>query len=270
MTYDATESSAYSGNPVELYKFVVGTSKFLYTSTDSEHVYNSETYTPLTISRSSSEQTNEINRTAMKITVPRDTPIAELFIAYAPAAIVAVTVFRYHPSDGEFKAVWFGRVISPDFQGVKAVLHCEPVSSSMKRTGLRRNYQALCPHLLYGVACGVNQLTHQTTGSVTTISGGTLEVGAASAFADGYFNGGFIRHYTDTGLPDSRIIIDHVGSTLTIVTNFQELSVGDSVDVFPGCNHTMTDCDEKFENSENHGGFIHTPTASPFGGATVF
>lgn len=270
MTYDATESGQFTGNPVELYKFTLGTLKYRYTSDTVVHTYNSELYTPLTISRSEIEQTEVLNRTNLKIHMPRDTAVAELFKAYSPGEVVTVQVFRYHPDDGNFALIWTGRVIAPEWSGVKATLNCEPITTALKRNGLRRGYQAQCPHVLYGVDCGVNQLTYRTTDVVTTIDGVTLEVGAASAFANDYFSGGFAQWFDSDGVQQTRFISDHAGSTITLSAKFQGISVSDTVNLFPGCKHVMTDCDGKFNNSENYGGFAHVPDHTPFGGAVVF
>ena len=270
MTYDAKETSLRGGNPVELYKATLGTVDYLYNDSDSDIVYNSETYSPITISRSSIDQNDEINRSGIKVTVPRDNDLADVFRVYAPAEVVAITIFRGHLDDGEFKTIWSGRVISCDWSGVKATLECESVFSSLKRPGLRRNYQAQCPHVLYGVACGLNQLTHQTTDNVSVISGSTVSVPAASGFADGYFNGGFLQFYTSTGLGQVRFIADHTSDVLTLVAPIPELSVSDSVNVFPGCKHTLDDCTNKFDNLVNYGGFPYVPKVNPFGGGSAF
>jgi uncharacterized phage protein (TIGR02218 family) len=269
MTYDVTESSIYSGEPVELYKAVRGTTKFLYTSAQQAITYNTETYQPISIERTEIEQNREINRSSITVTVPRDMDIADQFRLYPPADIVSMTVFRGHPSDGEFKAIWVGRILSVEWSGIRAELTCEPIFSSLRRSGLRRKYGAMCPHVLYGVACGVNQLSNQLTGPVTIIGSGTLDINGLSGFADDYFTGGFVRFYTETGLGDTRFITAHTGGQITIPIAFQELVVGDSVDVFPGCNRTMDDCETKFNNLDNYGGWPYIPGVNPFGGGSI-
>jgi len=269
MTYNAAESSVYSGEPVELYKAVRGTARFLYTSASYAITYNGETYQPVSIERPEIEQNREINRSNIPVTVPRDLDVADQFRLYPPADVVSMTVFRGHPSDGEFVAIWAGRILSVAWLGIRAEMTCEPIFSSLRRTGLRRKYGAMCPHVLYGVACGVNQLSHQLTGPVTVIGSGTLDITGLSGFADDYFTGGFVRFYTQTGLGDTRFITAHTGGQITIPVGFLELSVGDSVDVFPGCNRTMNDCESKFNNLDNYGGNPYRPDVNPFGGGRI-
>jgi len=270
MTYETVEASVRGGEPVELYKFVVGTSKFLYTSTDSVIEFNSESYIPITISRNAINQDDEINRSGIDVVVPRDEGVANLFRASAPAEIVAVTIFRLHPNEDVFAAVWAGRVLSCEWEGVKASLACESVFSSQKRTGLRRNFQGSCPHVLYGSACQVNKLAHRVAGPVSLISSGSLTVPAAGGFSDGYFDGGFVQFFTVEGLADTRFISEHVGSVVSIPYAFQGIAVGSLVDLYPGCNHTTEECNTKYSNILNHGGFPYTPLNTPFGGASVY
>lgn len=270
MTYDATESSTYDGNPVELYRAVVGAQVFRYTSGIDAIVHNGETYTPIAISRTDVEQGKEINRQNLTITVPRDNPLALLFRAFAPASVVSMTVFRTHPTDGNFVTIWSGRVLSVTWAQSKAEMTCEPVFTSLKQYGLRRNYGPGCPHTLYSVGCGVNQLTYKTSGAVTDINGGVLTITGVSAFSDGYFNGGFVQYLTTTGALDTRMILSHTGGTVTIPMSFESLTVGQTVDVYPGCKLNLDDCENKYNNILNYGGWPYIPGINPFNGAVIY
>ena len=81
MTYTTYEQSVADGQPVELYRFAQGISRWLYTSGQAPVDYLSETYQPLTLARGAIEQANEIHRNGIEITLPRDCPVATLFIA---------------------------------------------------------------------------------------------------------------------------------------------------------------------------------------------
>jgi hypothetical protein len=54
----------------------------------------SETYAPRTLTRGAIEQANEIHRTGLEITLPRDDPLGTLFLAAPPEGIVSVTLYR--------------------------------------------------------------------------------------------------------------------------------------------------------------------------------
>ncbi|RLE34433.1 MAG: hypothetical protein DRJ61_05200 [Acidobacteria bacterium] len=270
MTYETVEASVRGGEPVELYRFVLGQTVYTYTSTEEEVEFGDETYLPTTISRSSINQNDEINRSGVTITVPRDLDIADLYRVYAPAGILAVTVFRLHPTEDVYATVWAGRVLSCAWESVKAKLECESIFSSKKRMGLWRNYQATCPHVLFDSGCRLNRFDYRVSGAIGAVNSGSLNISAAGGFADGYFAGGFVQIPTAEGLYDTRFITSHTGAVVDIPYPFAGAEVGVAVDLYPGCKHTTEDCDTRYSNILNYGGFPFIPPKSPFGGTLVF
>lgn len=264
MTYDARESSAYSGNPVELYEFNRGSSYWRYTSGDEDIAWNAQTWERVPISRTALDETGELNRVNLEITLQRDNPVADLFRLYPPGDIVTVKIWRKHRDDAEAVVIWAGRVLNCEFKGGEAVLHTEPVYTSIRRNGLRRFYQRQCPHVLYGPSCGVNQTLYKASGPVIAISGNTIQVAAAGSFANGYFAGGYVSWLSGAWVTENRLITDHTGVTLTLSAPILGLAVGLSVDVYPGCDHTLSTCQTKFSNHANYGGWPYIPTKNPF------
>ncbi|MCP5933964.1 hypothetical protein NL369_28010, partial [Klebsiella pneumoniae] len=90
------------------------------------------------IKRSSIEQGDEINRSSIEITLPRDNPLAAMFIASPPDGVISVTLYRYHASDGAAETIvlWKGRVGGARLSGSVLILKCEPIATSLKRPGL--------------------------------------------------------------------------------------------------------------------------------------
>jgi hypothetical protein len=84
MTYLTRETSPHDGQPEELYRFVQGTSRWLYTSAQAPVDYLSETYRPAAIERGTLEQATELSRGSLEVRIPRDLPLAQLFIAAPP------------------------------------------------------------------------------------------------------------------------------------------------------------------------------------------
>ena len=75
---------------------------------------------------------------------------------------------------------------------------------------------------------------------------------------DGYFTGGHIIFGDET-----RTIVDHVGSIVTIMYKFKELEDNDSVDAYPGCDGKIETCKDKFDNLLNFLGFPFIPVENP-------
>jgi len=270
MTYDTLERSLYDGAPVELYEFEMGPNRWRYTSADEDQLKDGQTYSKAPLMRSKLEISEELNRASMEIRVRRDNPVADLFRLYPPGAVVTVRIWRRHRGDAEFVLLWYGRILNCEFSSGEAILHSEPALTSLRRNGLRRFYQRQCPHVLYGSACRVAQSSYKVSGAVTVISGTGIEVTEAGTFADGYFDGGLLSWGSGAGVVESRIILGHLGTVLTLAAPVAGLAVGDTVDLYPGCDHTLSTCDGRFGNAENFGGWPYIPGKNPFNGTTIF
>ena len=81
MTYADREISTDAASPVELYEFRRGSSAWRYTSGSQDVVYNAFPYTAVLLKRGSIEQTNEIGRAGLRITLARDVEVVGEFIA---------------------------------------------------------------------------------------------------------------------------------------------------------------------------------------------
>jgi len=268
MTYAATEAAAQSGRPVELYEFLNGVAAYRYTSSDGDVVYGGNTYSAAPISRGAVEATSETARLALEITCARDLPVLDLFAFAPPETVVSVTLRRLHASDGEAITLWLGRILNVTLNNASAAIHCESVYTSLKRVGLRRLYQKSCPHVVYGTGCGLARSTYKATKTVSAVSGTTITVGSIGV-ADGYYAGGYLE-WTQSGVIHRRAIHSQTGGGLVVSFPIPGITAGASVDIYPGCDHTLSTCAGKFSNSLNYGGMPFFPTKNPFGGVALY
>jgi uncharacterized phage protein (TIGR02218 family) len=270
MTYNAKELSPYDSQPVELYEFAYANKVFRYTSADEPQAYLGNAFAPMPLRRDAIEQTQEINRSNIKIEMPRDADVAEEFLIYPPAEVMLLRIFRQHRGEADTVLIWVGRVMNCEWQGSIATLTCEAVFTSLRRTGLRRMYGAQCPHVLYGNRCGVVKNSKKVSGTVATITNNLIVVAAAAAKPDGYFNGGLFEFLAVDGITHKRAIIGHTGANITLSTGIRQLAETNAVDLFPGCKHTIADCDSTFANKLNYGGWPFSPELNPFDGKTLY
>ncbi len=270
MTYAAIESSAQSGRPVELYEFLDGATPYRYTSADGDIVYGGNTYTAVPISRGAVEATSETARLALEITCARSVGVLALFALLPPDDIVAVTVRRLHAGDGEAITLWMGRVLNVTLNNVSAEIHCESVYTSLKRVGLRRLYQKGCPHVVYGPGCGLDRNAFKSTKTVSTVSGTSITLAAMGAFVDGYFAGGYLEWESSGGYFERRAIRSQVGGVVTIGFPLPGLAAAASVNLYPGCDHSLATCTGKFANRLNYGGMPYFPSKNPFDGTIIY
>lgn len=269
MTFNSTETSASAGRPIELYEFINGNTAWYFTSAEYEISHQGKTYLPERIQRSGGKDTQELNQLAMTITVPISNQVADIFKFYPPTNITFVTVFRKHRGDPDGIVQWMGRVLNADFQGSTAELHCEPITTSIRRLGLRKYYQRECPHVLYGPDCRADRSKHEISTVARAVSGLSVLVENTKLEVDS-LAGGMLSWETPLGT-SWRFITSNSHDTVNI--NFpvrasddygRDLPPNTPIKLYPGCLHTVTDCTKKFKNLDNYGGFPFAPLQNPF------
>ncbi len=270
MTFEAYEQSVQLGAPVELYEFAVGLDTYRYTSADHNVEYLGRTFTARPMQRGAVEVSMEKARNNMTIKAPRDLPLADLYRVQPPSEVVTLSIFRYHEidPDAERVVIWMGRVLNVKWEQTSTVsIHCEPVTGSLSRPGLRRLFQRQCPHVLYGTKCGVSKATYLTETALTAVSNTTLTSPAFDALADNYLSGGMIEFDLPSGNVERRFITSHIGANIVISLPSSDIGVGVTVRAYPGCDHTISTCHSKFNNHSNFGGFPYIPQKNPMEGS---
>lgn len=278
MTFDAKESSRYQGNKAEFYLFQYGpgaTDYYAYTTAEQEVtkaglLASPVTFVPTTIDRDPVNVTGNMDKTSMPILVPQDSPVAELYSIYPPSYVVALTIFEAHVDDpdADWKVVWLGRIIGATWEESQARLAGEPISTSMRRPGLRRRWQYGCQHALYGTECGANKVAATATVTVTSVDGVKLVLPSGWATPERkpkYLNG--TVKWTAGGLNHVRRIVrvDATTNTLSCGGVLTGLAGGATVTISLGCNHQMDDCKDLHANIVNFGGDPWIPSKTPFG-----
>lgn len=242
---------------VEIYRFASKTERWLFTSAARSRTYLGETYEAVPIGRDKIEMTENIHKAALTVNVPRDNALASRYFADRPESTVTLTIFEIGgPSP---VTVWKGRIVSVNAAGAKVKITLESIFTSLNRPGLRAVYQLSCRHALYGAQCRVLSGQHQTLAEITAITGVTLNVSGIGDFADGWFTAGYLVQ----GGVRYRMVMAHTGSQITIDRPLRHKG---EIRIYPGCNHLMTDCRDKFGNLPNFGGFPWIPGQTPFEG----
>ena len=269
MTYQSKETSIEDGRPVEVYTFTVGAQQFFYTSAEDVVTIGSTNFTPRPISRENTREDPARRDADFVVRLPTSDDVAQTFVGQLPGVRVRLKVQRFHRSDTptpEVVTVFDGFVNAARFekQGRECVLVSRPVLASNGRTIPRRTYQGPCNHVLYDpLTCKVDDTDpafRAANRTVTSQVGNVLTVsGISPAYPDGHFTGGYVEAI---GQNDFRLILSHVGSTLTLLLPFAQ--VPPLVNVFAGCAHDVDTCSVKFDNVLNYGGFPFVPTKNPF------
>lgn len=270
MTYTAVDQSVQDGNPVLLFDFAQEASNWRYSNIAADITYNSNLYSAVPVMTDQVVQTSEISKSQIKITLPRDNALALVMLADPGDAPVTVTILRGHVDDNNYVTAWKGRVASSTVSGDKISMDCEPIFTSMKRPGLRARYQKTCRHALYQRGCGLSDSSFADAATANSISNLTVTLASDPSGVTGYYIGGMIEY---GGV--KRFVANHSGTTLTLLRSFEDLQTAISgsgptaVTLYPGCDHTTTTCESRFNNILNYGGFPYIPRKNPMGGSSI-
>lgn len=273
-TFEDQEVSPDSGKPFELYFFVYGpeaTDYYAFTNAVRQIVrpvegYGNVAFVPAPMLREAYKSDGKVDIRNMNIRTPITSDLARLFLDYPPAQTTIVTIYAGHfdQDEGEYPVVWVGKVLSSSRERNEQVLTCSSTIASMKRVGLRRNYQYACPYVLYGPQCKANREAATYAATVAEVNRNSL--GLVAGWAPGIppekFLGGML-HWTSEMGKEYRQITRITNGLLTFSGPIRDIDVGDTVYLILGCNHKMDDCRATHNNILNYGGQPWIPLKNP-------
>jgi hypothetical protein len=274
MSFNDRETSRAAGLPINLYDIRYGpedTSIRYYTNLATELVIGSGesaiTYLPLPIKHSDIVSTGGLDKTSVELELPESCDIAALYSSAPPSTVVSVIIRQGHAEDLDFKVCWAGKVLGGSFREAVLVLDCEPISSSLRRTGLTRTYQYACPLVLYGTRCGASKAAATSAATVGSVSGPLVTLSgdwAPSGLRD-KFIGGMAEWEDASGRVTRRGIVNRAGNVLTLSSEIPAMEASDTLSIVLGCSHLQEDCAEVHDNILNFGGQPAIPLKNPTG-----
>lgn len=276
LTLSNIESSFSLSRPVELYLFEHGARRFAFTSGSKKYLHvDGLVYEPLDISRGNITRTSDENKSSLGVTVPGDSAIPEIFRTGLPRDHVSLRIFRANlysveqfnfidrddiDTTAQFVNVFAGEVVQVRWNNTTAELTCAPVTALQRRQMLRMGYQSQCNNHVYDELCTLKLADWQESVTVTEIleNGFKIKVSGKSQ-ADAYYKAGIISRQSS----DFRSITNISGDTLTLISPFDALKVGESLELAKGCNGSAESC-QSFNNFDNFFGCLNIPTDNPF------
>jgi hypothetical protein len=268
MSFLSKKASRYGASPVNLYLVEFGSTPNAYTAyTDSDQpvTFNGKIYAPIPIARGNVVAQGNLDKSTLQITTPINTRLAEQFRVFPPSQVVRVTIYEGDVEENEYLLVWTGRILSCRRTKSQAEFTCEPVTTMLKRVGLRQNYQIGCAHVLYGPQCLASQSAGTITRTIEQVLATKIVLGVgwnSAILAEKYING-MISWENQNGREYRTILKIVNGQTLNLGGPTSGLVSGSSVDVILGCNHQMNDCLSLHNNIHNYGGQPFIPLKNP-------
>lgn len=276
MSLDQYDMSLDDGRPVYLYEFSLGALKWRYASSatdvgtrDPSNPPAYMTWAACAISHDAVKETGDATVDALTIEATIDIAPAQIYLTSPPLTPLLVRIYQKDVSDLEIYSMYSGEISQVNVPDIgKIVITCETIGVSLNRMGLRGGWQRSCPHTLYGPACRLNKAAHGVSCVISAIYG--ITVGMTTAIGGTNFSGGILEYTHPVKGVQAVMIETQVGPTdIALFGSTQELQVGMTVNLFPGCSHTPHDC-QAFGNYNNYGGVPSLPGKSPFDGSNPF
>lgn len=278
MAFADSEVSVERSRPVELYTISQGTEQFFYTSQEQAFTVGATTYNPVPLRRGRIASGPDSRDGIVEVEIPGNDTFARRYINVVPAQRATVTIDRVQRLEGTAPAdiirVFEGVVQSVAFteSGKLATLALQPVVASLSRPLPRETFSSGCNHILYdALTCQAvrgstapDSTPLRLVATVTGVSGignTELTVPGAAALPTGWFTAGQI---TLPGDEDTRMVINHSGSTIQLLLGFRVAVTGLSMTLDAGCAHDPNACVNKFGNFINYGGSPFVPDRNIF------
>ena len=269
MTFAAFETAQETGRPVELYEFLMGGEFFRFTSDQNDYTAAGNTFIRENVSRSQLRVLpggGQRDGEKLEVVLPAENGLVKKFVLVVPGKKPLMTLYRVHRNDPDQQLVTLfkGQVQSVSFtqNGRQATMQIAPLTVANSRPMPRHTYQNLCNHMLYDARCKIleTDVTFRKFLPVTAASGSTITATGAGAFGSDFFLAGFVEFQADF-----RLIVGQATDVLTLNLPFGVSPVGQTLRFQAGCKHRLvTDCQTKFNNVVNFGGFPFVPTKNPF------
>ena len=132
---------------------------------------------------------------------------------------------------------------------------------------LGRTFQASCDAALGDARCGVDltAAAFKGSGTVVSLSGDRgFAVSGLSGFAEGCFALGTLHWLSGANTGHRAEVLSHVSVGADVIitlleTPVRSIKVGNTFDIFAGCDKRFETCQAKFANAANFRGFPHIP-----------
>lgn len=266
MTYNEYEESQTNSQPYELYEFIGTYESYYYTSDLNSHTFNSKTYEPVAgLFRSEIViGTHEETDNTVSIEMPIDIQLVKDYAFQVTPPELIVNIYRLQRAESsDYKLYLTGTISAISTENNIATFTIPTLFSEMLSGNVPTIYvQTSCNHVLFDDRCGVSRTSNSVTTTVSSITDNqTIVVSSTGSFDEGWFEGGELLI---VGTGERRTISSQSGTTMVVNYVFADISIGDSIQITAGCDHSFDGeggC-PKFSNQAKFGGCPFVPGES--------
>ena len=258
MTFDTNLDAIEQVEIPELYALGYGGVFEYYTSFEKDLTFNSNLYLAAPIKRSGFSA--NVNMGSVKVTLAA--PLLPAFVRYIanqPMEPTHVIIYRALGTDlTDYVTLFEGDVQVVSLKDRVARASCEAKSAILTTMFPRIVFQSTCNWQLFDADCALSDAAFLVQTAVT-VSGSDLTAAVFATFSDGYFTGG--RALIEN---DERMIIKHVGNTITLHVPFDDrVETGTTIKCYPGCDGLHDTCENTFSNTIAFLAMPYIPSTNP-------
>ena len=255
MAFIDDEKSVSDSAPVELYTFVTNVGTFRRTSLNIDVIHGGNTYAAVPLMRTRVEVNATDQAQEIVIDLPASDAVVKNHMPILPDTFTCL-VQRKQLVSGQVQTIWDGLATSITVKGRVASMRIPSVMDDALSTPIPSAYfQVVCNHILYDARCRFSRGTFGMITTVISASGSTVTLSSDGGNQDQWFRGGDLLRVADG---TRRLILDHTGDVLTLARPLPSMAFPYSVDIAPGCDHTIRTCRDKFNNVLNFVGHPYT------------
>lgn len=194
-----------------------------------------------------------------------DGPLAQ-FLPNAlpvPLQVVIYAATLAHPDD--VYPVFSGLVDDPQINGHKISARCQSYLDAMTRKVPSMQIQGRCPYQTYdGATCKLDKGDWGQTGEILSINGRVIQVAPEEVLDDDWFGWGWVEFGSGATYEVRTIMMDlrlapSNNRELTLNAPLNHATVGANIALYPGDDHRLETCENKFNNLVNFGGIPWVP-----------
>lgn len=242
-----------------LYKISYLTTEKFYTDADHTIIYDRDFYLPAAIKHGDIIRENELNRITLDIMFPIESWLRR-FVLSAPPYTTRIDLYVYFETNPPEVSQIFSGLINKIGFSQDNICKIELEEHDILTMRLPKILiQPSCNHILFSTGCGLTKASFKTTCTVTDIDTPTDIVSTdLTVFANDELQLGTIEFEGD-----KRLICGNTGTHVYLQNPFYDLEIGDTFDVYPGCDKAASTCKDKFSNLTNFLGMPYVPKKNP-------
>ncbi len=283
MSYDSRQISVQDGSIVELYTLVLSGRTYRLTTNEEDFVLGGNAWHATPGLKRSTRMLQKVGEQRhLEVSISRKHPAAIILMSNGiPPRTATVRIQRWHRGEAssEMQEIEDGVISHVAVRGAYLVLRVISFVDSILNADLpHAEVSGTCRHMLYGPGCLVDRnyptYDNHPFMSIATVTSQTGSVLVVPPLVDqfnvarptGWATFGEVRRLVDG---ERRSVLIHEladlsgNIALTLDVPFAYLVAGDELEVYKGCDHTITMCHEDFNNHLRHGGHPNAPDNNP-------